>query len=682
MNLSSRLRQGTSIVATLSLALMSLAFALVGTSAAQAAAHTATTRYVSNTVAASTDASCSAPGYATIQAAVTAAVSGDTVYVCGTTPYTEEVIITGKSLTLTGDAGAILKPPASPVASPLPAKFATDHLFIPSTVLFIWGSTTNVTIKGLTVSGPMPTNNSCADEEYGVLVLDGATVAMSGTTVENVYDSSSALYGCQYGVGVEIGREYWPTASGFNFLDEDFVGHATITGVTVKDSQKGNIVIDGKGTSGTVTDSTITGFGRSNAFASTIAFNGVQFSRGAGGSLTNSTISGMNYQGSAAASGSGVIVFGGCGDGNTSNVQIINNTLTNNDVGVDSENYDSNTNCTTVASSPSNTVICGNTITNDDVSNVGATTVLGNPYHGYQAGILEIGNQDTVIDNAISGTGYATQHNSPSGPYVIAIDTTSLGASIKLNQPVAAVCGSSATSNQAFVRLVDSSSSASYPSADLALDKSSVVSDVAACSASDYVPVASGSHTVTIFSPTGGSSVATLPSTAFAAGTYYTIVLVADPPSVLPAIVVFTDDLSITPNQAKVRVYHLSDTSGPLTVTQGANTLTTNLTFEHATSYDTVAPGTVTFDLKENNPPNTNVADALALSANKVYSIFWMCGKAVNTSTAGIPSGLPNGGGLSTSAPNVWLFLGLALVLLIGLAATLRIVLSRRVKQA
>src|SRR5579884_3292183 len=67
-------------------------------SGAHAAGHNATL-YVGPSAGANT--SCASPGYTSVQAAVNAASAGNTVYLCGTTPYAEQLII-NKSLTLTG----------------------------------------------------------------------------------------------------------------------------------------------------------------------------------------------------------------------------------------------------------------------------------------------------------------------------------------------------------------------------------------------------------------------------------------------------------------------------------------------------------------------------------------------------------------------------------------------------
>lgn len=92
------------------------------------------TRYVG--ASAGSDTSCSSPGYTTVQAAVNAAKPGDTVYLCGTTPFKGQIIVS-KSITLTGSAGATISAPSTWVASadPLPPQFASDGLFAPQALV-------------------------------------------------------------------------------------------------------------------------------------------------------------------------------------------------------------------------------------------------------------------------------------------------------------------------------------------------------------------------------------------------------------------------------------------------------------------------------------------------------------------------------------------------------------------
>ena len=198
------------------------------------------------------------------QAAVNAASSGDTVYLCGTTPFKGQVII-NKSVTLTGSAGATISAPSTWVASAdsLPPQFASDGLFVPQALVLAWGEGVHATIKGLTIAGPLPGNGGCAEQEFGILVIGGASAQITSDTVSNIRDANSSLYGCQYGVGIMVGREYWPTADFSTDKVEDFAGTATITHTTVSGYQKGGIVIDGPKASAVVSDSTVVGAGSS-----------------------------------------------------------------------------------------------------------------------------------------------------------------------------------------------------------------------------------------------------------------------------------------------------------------------------------------------------------------------------------------------------------------------------------
>ena len=82
--------------------------------------------YVGQPTGGSSPAGCAAPSYTTVQAAVNAAAPGQQVYLCGTTPFAEQVVITNQ-VTLTGDPGASITAPAtfSPPAT-LPPDF-TSH---------------------------------------------------------------------------------------------------------------------------------------------------------------------------------------------------------------------------------------------------------------------------------------------------------------------------------------------------------------------------------------------------------------------------------------------------------------------------------------------------------------------------------------------------------------------------
>jgi hypothetical protein len=311
------------------------------------------------------NSSCSSAGYTSVQAAVDAAVNGQTIYLCGSQAYTGPVVISNKHVTLTGDAGAGISAPASftPVdASRLPPAFATDSLFSPQVVLMVWGADADVTVSGLRISGVMATNGGCANQDFGVLVVDNGNVTLNQDQVLDIHDSNAALYGCQFGEGIQIGRTYWPTANFSNFDTENFVGHARINDTLVQGYQKNGITIDGIGSTADIDDNTINGAGRDTQFAPIIAQNGIQISRGATGSVTGNHVSGNSYTGTAWASSGGIITFGGCGDALVTNVDIADNVVTDNDIGIYLNNYSAD--CAGPATTPTNAHVHGNVITN------------------------------------------------------------------------------------------------------------------------------------------------------------------------------------------------------------------------------------------------------------------------------------------------------------------------------
>src|ERR1700722_13904915 len=166
-----------------------------GAGAGPAYASGNTTRYVG--AVAGHDTGCGSPGYTTVQAAVNAASSGDTVYLCGPPPFQGKVII-NKSVTLTGSAGATISAPSTWVASAdsLPPQFASDGLFAPQALVLAWGQGAHATIKGLAIAGPLPGNGGCAEQEFGILVIGGASAQITGDAVTDIRDTNSGLYGC------------------------------------------------------------------------------------------------------------------------------------------------------------------------------------------------------------------------------------------------------------------------------------------------------------------------------------------------------------------------------------------------------------------------------------------------------------------------------------------------------
>ena len=105
-------------------------------------------------------AACPKPLYSTIQSAVTAASSGDTIHVCAGT-YPEQVLIT-KSLNLSGDNGALIEPVNVAGNS---TSFTSGQSI--AAIVLVQG-TTNVTIKNVIVDGSGNGISECSPDLVGI----------------------------------------------------------------------------------------------------------------------------------------------------------------------------------------------------------------------------------------------------------------------------------------------------------------------------------------------------------------------------------------------------------------------------------------------------------------------------------------------------------------------------------
>ena len=397
---------------------LALCYAGIAVVASAPAGATPSTLYVNNgTTTGNTDASCGTATYSTVQAAVTAASPGDTVYLCGTTPYLGQVI-DSTSITLTGDPGASITAPSpwtASNASLLPPQFTGEQpLVAPQALLVIWGSGVSTTVRGLTISGPLPGNGGCAVDEFGILVIGGAFANITGDNVTKIRDVTPSLIGCQFGVGIQVGRYYWPrdvaAPPHFTFQVVGFTGTAQITNSTVSGYQKGGIVVDGSGSSASISSDTVTGAGPTTI----IGQNGIQISRGATASVSHNAVSKNQYTGTGEASATGVLVYGGCTSPLTTNVSVVNNMLTTNDIGAALFNCGR---ITTFTSPPSTKT--QNSVVHNTISNAARTNISGGYYlHtgcGFQAGVTDFGNHDAIKNNTISGAGYGP-HTCTTGP--------------------------------------------------------------------------------------------------------------------------------------------------------------------------------------------------------------------------------------------------------------------------
>jgi hypothetical protein len=253
------------------------------------------TLWVGKAAAVAGGSSCAKPGYNTIQAAVNAASSGASINVCAGT-YTEQVEIT-KSVGVFGSGSPTIALPATPANSAtscdtafsVGTQAAQDGVSICGNVL--------VTLQGINVSAAWPAG-TCYDSLYGVLVGGGATLNFVNSTVTAA--GAVPLNGCQGGVGIEGGdSEATPVQ----------VAHVNVVNSSVSGYQKNGITVDGKGSTLSVSGSTVTGIGPTPE----IAQNGIQVSDGASGQVIGSTVTGdeCNYPGVCGPNG--LTQYGGTG---------------------------------------------------------------------------------------------------------------------------------------------------------------------------------------------------------------------------------------------------------------------------------------------------------------------------------------------------------------------------------
>jgi parallel beta helix pectate lyase-like protein len=223
---------------------------------------------------------------------------------------------------------------------------------------------------------------------YFGVANNGGAVNILNSLIHDI--GESPFDSAQHGVGI-----YFVLGSGAS---------GTISGNKVFRYQKSGIVVNGAGTSATIRDNTVTGFGA----VSFTAQNGIQVGYGADASVMRNTVSGNSYTGDYYIA-TGILVVGGPGNGGpfpyTVGTQVVGNTLINNDVGVWISNYATET---AVADVPTNIKAVNNTISNDGANNP-----------TYQAGVSDGGNNDKIIDNTVSGLGYTT---SADHPYFFPID--------------------------------------------------------------------------------------------------------------------------------------------------------------------------------------------------------------------------------------------------------------------
>jgi hypothetical protein len=273
-NRPGRLAAARRILLAISLALGASA----AVSSAAAAAHPRPfTLYVSPTGSSlNSDTSCSDAGYSSIQDAVNAAISGQTVFVCAGN-YAEQVEISTSGITLTSAGPAAVIDPAT--ATVTATDLDSGQTIVP--ILYVEPGTSGVTISDLAVDGSAlgATLQSCAEDFIGIL-LQSASGTIASASVRNI-QLPPALAGCQDGQGI-----YVQSAPGAG-------SSVTIQGDTVSGYDKNGITCNDAGTGCSISEDSVTGSGPTTAAAQ----NGIQLGFGASGMVSGNRVAGNDYTG-------------------------------------------------------------------------------------------------------------------------------------------------------------------------------------------------------------------------------------------------------------------------------------------------------------------------------------------------------------------------------------------------
>ncbi|HJU28099.1 MAG TPA: right-handed parallel beta-helix repeat-containing protein, partial [Candidatus Binataceae bacterium] len=218
-----------------------------------------------------------APDSSTIGGAIALASEGDTIKVCDGT-YSEAVTIDVSGLTVEA-------------VNPLGAEILAPQVLTESDAIVEITGADNVTLSGFEISGPGP--GDCGSIEAAVIVHGQASATITGNEIVHARDNP--LNGCQNGYGIQIGEDNdSPPTINEEFSDP---GTAVISNNTISDYQKGGILVDGEGSSATISGNIVTGAGKTKV----IAQNGIEITETSLESeITGNTVTGNFHNNSGA----------------------------------------------------------------------------------------------------------------------------------------------------------------------------------------------------------------------------------------------------------------------------------------------------------------------------------------------------------------------------------------------
>lgn len=211
--------------------------------------------------------------FTTIQAAVNASSTGDTILVCPGV-YPEQVTIT-KSLTIRGVAAGnenlvLIRPGALTAANS--TSFSSGN---PIAAIVLVKEAKGVTLTNLTIDGANNVFGDCAINLVGIYYRN-ASGKVEADAVRNIRLGGPGLEGCQAGIGIFAQSGTGPGSP----------SKLTVLGSTVHDYQKTGIVGNEAGTELTAIGNGVAGDGPTPF----IAQNGIQIGFGATGTISFNSV--------------------------------------------------------------------------------------------------------------------------------------------------------------------------------------------------------------------------------------------------------------------------------------------------------------------------------------------------------------------------------------------------------
>ena len=173
--------------------------------------------------------------------------------------------------------------------------------------------------------------------------------------------------------------------------------------------------------------------------------------------------------------------------------------------------------------------------------------------------------------------------------------------------------------SSAFVRVVHASPGAG--TVDVFVDGSKLLNNFKFGTVTGYVNVPAGAHKIQVAPAGQGAGAAVITQTvSVRAGVPYTVAAVGTKSSGF-SLVAFGDNNLLSGSMAKVRVYHLSPDAGPVNVAAGGKTVISGLTYQKASDYLSLAPGSYTFNVTATQAGAT-VPVSATLKKATVNSVF------------------------------------------------------------